>query len=79
MDKDIFSEDDNTKLSETELRGESINFDKVYINRMIIPDIFGNHISGLDHGIPSKEKSVNGYSSFVGKYSFEWNGKSNKI
>jgi len=46
---------------------------------MIIPDIFGNHISGLDHGIPSKEKSVNGYNSFVGKYSFEWNGKSNKI
>ena len=55
-----------------------LNF-ALYINRMIIPDIFGNHISGLDHGIPSKEKSVNGYSSFVGKYSFEWNGKSNKI
>jgi len=51
----------------------------LYINRMMIPDIFGNQISGLDHGIPSKEKSVNGYRSFVGKYSFEWNGKSNKI
>tara|TARA_B110000467_G_scaffold61006_1_gene55727 strand:- start:35 stop:151 length:117 start_codon:yes stop_codon:yes gene_type:complete len=38
---------------------------------MIIPDIFGNHISGLDQGIPSKEKFVNGYRSFVGKYSFE--------
>ena len=46
---------------------------------IIIPDIFGNHTSGFDHGMPSKEKFVNGYKSLVGKYSFEWNGKSSKI
>tara|TARA_Y100001980_G_C14248546_1_gene94484 strand:+ start:327 stop:467 length:141 start_codon:yes stop_codon:yes gene_type:complete len=46
---------------------------------MIIPDIFGNHTSGFDHGMPSKEKFVNGYKSFVGKYSFEWKGKSSKM
>ena len=46
---------------------------------MIIPEIFGNQTSGLDHGMPSKEKFVNGYKSLVGKYSFAWNGKSNNI
>jgi len=37
------------------------------MNKMIIPAKLGNQISGLLHGIPSKEKSVNGYNSFVGK------------
>ena len=34
---------------------------------------------GMEYGMPSKEKFVNGYKSLVGKYSFEWNGKSSKI
>jgi len=37
---------------------------------MIIPAKLGNHISGLDHDIPSNEKSLRGQKSLVGKNSF---------
>ena len=39
----------------------------------------GNQISGLDHGIPSNEKSVIGQSNFVGKNALLWNGKSSRM
>ena len=46
---------------------------------MIIPAKLGNHTSGLDHDMPSNEKSLRGQTILVGKNSFALNGKSNKI
>ena len=37
---------------------------------MIIPAKLGNHTSGLDHDMPSNEKSLRGQTILVGKNSF---------
>ena len=62
------NEHEMTKAMEKLSTGKRINSSGDDAAGMAITSRMSAQISGLDQGIPSKEKSVSGQSNFVGKY-----------